>query len=57
MTQLICSKNERQRSVNNFGPSVMENPRVFRRHCAIIRLSAAFLGEDGCDDTATMSSQ
>ena len=33
----------------------MDNARAFRQHCAIIRLSAAFLGENSCDDTATMS--
>jgi len=46
-TSLLCPEIERQRSVNDFGPCIMENPRAVRRHEAIITLSAAFLGKDG----------
>jgi len=48
------SQNERQQSVNNFGPYTMENARAVRRHEAIIELSAAFLGDNGCDNITTM---
>jgi hypothetical protein len=28
----LCAKNERQRSVNDFWPCIMENPRGVQRH-------------------------
>jgi hypothetical protein len=33
----------------------MDNPRAVRQHEAIIALSAAFLGKNGCDYIATVS--
>jgi hypothetical protein len=54
-TSLLCPKNVRQRSVNNFWRCMMENPRAVRRHDATITLSAAFLGKNGCYYIATMS--
>jgi len=54
-TLLLSPKNERQRSVNDLWPCIMENPRALRRHDAISTLSAAFVGKNGCDYIATMS--
>jgi hypothetical protein len=54
-TWLECPKIERQGSVNNFGPCILENPRTLQQVEVIIRLSAAFLCKNRLDDIATMS--
>ena len=54
-TSSLCPKNVRQRSVNDFWPCIMDNPRAVQRHEAIITLSAAFLGKNGCNYITTMS--
>ena len=54
-TSLVCPKNERQRSVNNFWPCILEKARVVRRHWLIIELSSAFLGKDASSKIVTWS--
>ena len=54
-TSLLCRKNERQRRVNDFWPCIIENARAVRQRLPIIELLAACLGENGCDNIATMS--
>jgi len=54
-TSLLSPKHEGQRSVNDVWPCIMQNLRAVRQHEAIITLSAAFLGKNGCDYIATMS--
>jgi len=53
-TELLCPKNEHQRSVNDFGPWTVGNARVARRHQAIIELLATCLGKNAFDDFGTM---
>jgi len=54
-TSLICPKNERQRSINDFWSRIMDNPRAVRWHEAIGTLSAAFLRKNSCDYIAATS--
>jgi len=54
-TSLLCPKNERQRSVNDFWHCILEKARVVRRHWPIIELSAAFLGKNTSNKIVTMS--
>jgi hypothetical protein len=44
-----------KRSVNDFWPCIMENPRAVQPHDAIITLLSAILGKTGYDNIATMS--
>jgi len=55
-TSLICPKNERQWNFNNVWPCTMENAMAGWHHLAIFELSAAILGENDCDNIATISS-
>jgi len=54
-TLLLCPENERQRSINNFWPCILEKARVVRRHWHIIELSAAILGNNACSKIVTLS--
>jgi len=54
-TFLLCPKNERQQSVNEFWPCILEYAWAVQRRYSIIVLSAAFLGKISCDNIATMS--
>jgi len=54
-TSLLCPKNERQRSINDFWHCIMVKARVVRRHWPIIELLAAFLGKNTSDKIVTMS--
>jgi len=54
-TLLLCPKNERHRSINDFGPCIMQKARVVRRHWLIIELSAAFLGKKASSKIVTLS--
>ena len=54
-TSLLRPKNERQWSINDFWLCITANARAVLRHQAIIELSAAFLGENGLENIATMS--
>jgi len=52
-TSLLCPKNERQGSVNDFWPWISDNPRALQRYQHIIELSAVFLGKNAIDDIVT----
>jgi hypothetical protein len=54
-TSLLCPKNERQRSVNDFRPCILENATVVRRHWPTIELLASFLGKYAYNIIVTMS--
>jgi len=54
-TVLLCLKNERQQSVNNFWRCILEKAWGLRRRYPIIALSAASLGKNSCNDIATMA--
>jgi len=54
-TFLLCPKNERQQSINDFWPCILEIALAVRRRYAIIVLSATFLGKTSCNNIATMS--
>jgi len=49
------SYNEGQRSANNFGPRILQNPWAVWRHYTITRLLAASVCKNDYDDIATMS--
>ena len=53
-TSSQCSPNERQLSVNDFRPCILENQRAVRHNCSIIELSAAFLVKTAWDKIVTM---
>jgi hypothetical protein len=53
-TSSQCSPNERQQSVNDFRPCILENQRAVRHHWSIIELSAVFLVTTACDKIVTM---
>jgi len=48
------SPNERQQSVNDFRPCILENQSAVRHHWLIMGLSAAFLVKPACDKIVTM---
>jgi len=54
-TSLLCPKNERQWSVNDFWPCILEQARVVRLHWLIIRLSAYCLGKNASSRIVTLS--
>jgi hypothetical protein len=54
-TFLLCPKNERQQSVNDFWPCILENAWAVQRGYPIIAPSAAFLGKTTCNNIASMS--
>jgi hypothetical protein len=54
-TLLLCRENERQWSINDLGPSILENQWVMWPQWSIIVLSAAFLGNYAYDKIVTMS--
>jgi len=54
-TSSVCPENERQRSVNDFRPSILENQRAMRPQRSTIELLAAFLGKYAYDKILTMS--
>jgi len=51
----LCPNNERQRSVNDFRPSIFENQGAMRPQWSTIVLFAAFLGNYDYDQIVTMS--
>jgi len=52
---LLCPENERQRSVNDLRPSILENHSAMRPQWTTIVLSAAFLGKYANHNIVTMS--
>jgi len=44
---------ERQQSVNNFLPCILDNQMTIQRHQPIIELSAAYVGKTASDDITT----
>jgi len=54
-TSLLCPENERQRSVNNLRPCIVENQWAMRPQWSTIVLSAAILGKYANDMIVTMS--
>jgi len=54
---LLCPRNERRLSINDFWPRIIESASAVQQHCAMVELSAAFLGENGCDNLASISKQ
>jgi len=54
-TFLLRPKNERQQSVNDFWPCILEYAWAVRQRYSIIALSAAYLGKISCKNIATMS--
>ena len=54
-TSLLCPKNERHQSVNDFWPCILEKARLVRQHWVIIKLSAAFLGRNASGRIVTLS--
>jgi len=54
-TSLLCPENERQRSVKDLRPSILENQLAMRPQWSTIVLSAAFLGKYANDKIVTMS--
>jgi hypothetical protein len=56
MILLLPPKNERERSVKDFGACIVDNQSAMQRHCPIIVLSAALMGTNATDDIATISS-
>jgi hypothetical protein len=55
MTSLLCPENERQRSVNDFRPSILEIQWAMRPEWSIIVILASFLGKYAYDKSITMS--
>jgi len=55
MTSSLCPNNERQRSVNDFSPSIFENQGAMRPQWSTIIQLAAFLGKYAYDRIVTMS--
>jgi len=51
----LCPKNECQRSVNDFSPSILENQGAMQLQWSIVALLAAFLGKYGYDKVVTRS--
>jgi len=56
-TSQQCHENEHQWSVNNFWHCILDNPRAVRWHYSIILILAAFLGTNGWDNIAIISSK
>jgi len=54
-TSSLCPKNDRQRSVNNFRPSIWDIQGAMRPQWDIIVLLAAFLGKYDYSKIVTMS--
>jgi len=54
-TSSLCPKNERQRSVNYFRPSILENQRAMRPQRSTIILLATVLGKYAYEKIVTMS--
>ena len=54
-TSSLCPKNECQRSVNDFRPSILENQGAMRQQRSTIVLLAAYLGKYSYDKIVTMS--
>jgi hypothetical protein len=54
-TSTLCPKNERQRSVNDLRPSILENQGALELQWSIIVLPAAFLGKYAYNKIVTMS--
>jgi len=54
-TFLLCPKNKRQKSINDFWPCILEIAWAVRRRYAIIMLLAAFLGKTSCNRIVTRS--
>jgi len=54
-TSSLCPKNERQRSVNDFMRSILENQAAMRPQCYIIVLLAVFLGKYAYDKIVSRS--
>ena len=51
----LCPKNERQRSVNDLRPSILENHGAMHLQCSKIILPAAYLGKYPYDRIIAMS--
>jgi len=54
-TWSLCPKSERQPSVHDFRPSILENHGAMRPQWSTIPLLAAFLGKYAYDKIVTMS--
>jgi hypothetical protein len=54
-TSSLCPENERQRSVNDLTPSILESHSDMHLQWSIIVLLAAFLGKYASDKIVTMS--
>jgi len=54
-TSLQRSTNERQQSLNDFRPCILETQRAVRHTGSIIEPSAAVLVKTACDKIVTMS--
>ena len=54
-TSSLCPKNERQQTVNNFRPSILENQGAMQPQWSTIVLLAAFLGKYAYEKIVTMS--
>jgi len=54
-TWSLCPKNERQRSINDLRPSILEYRGAIQLQRSIIVLPAALLGEYASDKIVTMS--
>jgi hypothetical protein len=53
-TSVLCPEHECQRSVNDFWPCITENAKAVLPYKTILKQSATFLHENGCDNIATM---
>jgi hypothetical protein len=51
----LCSKNDRQWSINNFRPPNLDNHGTIQLHWSIIKLSATFWGKNAYNKIVTMS--
>ena len=51
----LCPKNERQCSVNDFMPCILQDQRAVALSWSRIEVSTAFLGNNACDKIVTMS--
>jgi len=51
----LCPNNERQRSVNDFRPSILENQGAMRPQWSTIVQLAAFVGKYGYNKIVTIS--
>ena len=56
-TFLLFPTNERQQSVNDFWPCILEKACAVWRRYTTIALLAAFLGKTLCNNIGTMSSK